>query len=325
MSIVCAFDQTVHATRESLHEHLRDFRISQQRYYQTYEPRYDLVTNELIPFRSYEQYINTDFVSKNTLKKWLQANPEKGFEWSKAWLSKRKEAKGLVYAPPQVELRTLCCPSMPYFNEIGKSEGGYYSIAAALGFKPRYKAATPTFSPLASDAVILQDTREQLPVKFTRSVKVETLDVGDYALDKPYDKGVRIERKSLGDWAGTLSARAMVRKGKKKTTVWSNFERFDKELARAVEQDLYVVMVVEASINEAQSLNYLPQYKWIKASSEYLFHNLRELLTKYPLNFQAVFIDTKKHKVADKMTRIFELGEQVKTLDLQYLYEENEV
>ena len=321
MSLVCAFDNTVHEDRDALHGHLKRFRVSREKYYHTYSPKHDPVTNELIPFKSYDQYVNADFASKITLKKWLMDNPEKGFQWAKDWLSKRKEAKDLVYAPSQVELRTLCCPSMPYFDEIGSAEGGYYQICRTLGFHDRYTAVNPIFVPLSADATIIQDTREQTPITFTLPMREEALGVGDYALAPPHDLTIRIERKSIGDFCGTLSGRKMTRKGKTRTTEWDNLTRFDKELARAVEANLYVVMMVEGSITEAQSINFLPQYKWIKASSDYLFHNLRALLVKYPLHFQAVFVDTRKHSMADKIQRVFEMGESIKTCDLQYLYE----
>ncbi len=329
--IICGFDQTVHPDVESLHEHLKRFRISREKYYHTYEPRRDPVTQELIPFKTLDQYRSQDFASKVTLKKWLETNPEAGWTWSKQWLARRKEEKQLKYAPCQVDLRTLCTPSMPYFDgPLGASEGGYYGVTGALGFAPRYKAARPVRTPLSSSAIIVQDTREQTPVRFPgdRRVIIDTLNVGDYALADPHDVGVRIERKSISDFCGTLSARKVTRKGGRKgdgTTEDSAYDRFDRELARAKDAGLYVVMMVEGSLSTVQSVNYLPQYKWIKASSDYLFHNLRELLAKYPLTWQVVFVDTAKHTMADKVTKVLELGTAVRECDLHYLYEKGEL
>ncbi len=82
-----------------------------------------------------------------------------------------------------------------------------------------------------------------------------------------------------------------------------------------------MVMMVESSITDAQSIEYLPQTKWVKASSAYLLHNLRDLLVKYPLHFQCVFVEG-RIEMARAMLRVFEMGHQVKSCDLQFAYEE---
>ncbi len=263
----------------------------------------------------------TEFTNKNVLKAWLKEQPrEVGLQWAKDWLVKRRAEKGLVYAPSQAELRTLCCPSMPYYEKVAADEGGYYGVTAALGFALRYGKEPLVFTPLAADACIVCDTREQAPIVLPQ-MKRDTVGVGDYALCSPYDTGVRIERKSLSDFCGTLSGRKQTREGKTKTTEWSNLERFDRELTRAQEAGLYVVMMVETSITDAQRFNYLPQTKWVKATSAYIFHNLRELLTRYPLSFQVLFVDGRR-EMATKMLRVFELGAQVRDVDLQFIHEE---
>lgn len=317
-TFICRFDNTVHADVSALHEHLKRFRVSREKYYTLYHARKDKHTGQALPFRDYEQYLTQDFATKVTLRQWLAKHPEEGLAWSKAWLARRKKEKGLVYAPSQTELRTLQCPSMPYYEQVAQKEGGYYGVTKALGYTNRYEISTKlTFNPLPSEAVIIQDSREGEPITLPRATRVEALSVGDYALAPPYDKGIRIERKSLSDMCGTLSQRKMERKTKKGITEHNSFDRFDRELARAQEQGLYVVMVVEASITDAQRFDYLPQTQWVKASPKYLFHNLRTLLIRYPLTFQCVFADGRV-EMARVIMRMFELGEQVKTTDLQY-------
>ena len=317
-TLLCRFDSTSHADLGALHEHLKRFRVSREKYYTLYHERKDKLTGAPIPFKDFEQYLSQEFATKVTMKKWLAKNPEEGLAWSKAWLARRKESKGLVYAPSQAELRMLQCPSMPYYEQMAANEGGYYGVTRALGYADRYTLEPLSFD-LSPTAQIIRDSREQNPISFKYKTRSEALSVGDYALASPYDKGTRIERKSLNDFAGTLTDRKVSRKGGRKGTgiVDSSFQRFDRELVRAKEQNLYVVMVVESSITDVQRLDYLPQTQWTKASPSYLLCNLRILLTHYPLNFQCVFTDGRE-EMARVMVKIFALGEQVKRLDLQF-------
>ena len=321
MPVVCQFDQSTHESTEALHAYLRRFRMKQQIYYHQFYPRYDKLTGELIPYKDYEQYHSAEFVSKENLKKWLGHNRAEGFRWSVEWLKKRKIDKSLTYAPSQAELRTLMCPSMPYYDSLGGDQGGYYGITDQLGYATRYLSVDPVFIPLARDTIIIQDSREQRPLKFQLPTVKETLKVGDYALAAPHDCGIRIERKSLSDFCGTLSGRTLVSTTKiQPPKANSAFARFDRELARAVKDNLYVIMMVEADINEAQLFGHLPQTRHVKASASYIFHQLRELLTKYPLSFQVVFVNGRVEMVS-KMLRIFQLGQQVRQLDLEHLHE----
>lgn len=320
---VCAFDQTLHGTLEELHAHLKRFKVSRERYYRQYYPRVDPINGKPIPFKDLDQYLEQSFESKVTLKRWLAANPAEGLQWSKDWLARRKADKGLIYPPSQVELRTLCCPSMPYYNAIGATEGGYYGITRTLGYLDRYTNAPLVFAPWPDEAVVICDTREQNVINLPCKTAREALDVGDYALAQPHDLGIRIERKSLADWAGTLTDRKVARKGGRKgegVTEDSSLQRFDRELARAEAAGLYVVMMVEDTISHAQAINKLPQTRWVKASAHYLLHNLRALLTKYPLTFQCVFLDGRV-TMAKAIPRVLSLGTRVRTVDLQQAFE----
>lgn len=312
MSVICKIDNSEWDTLEDMHDFLRR-RMKRSDYYELYYPKKCRQTGEKISFKDYKQYFAQDFKDKIAMKQWFKANPVEAKEWAIEWLRKRKEEKGLVYAPSQVELRSLQCPSMPYYESIG----GYYAITQALGFKERYSIQVPKMVALPDNACVVVDTREQAPLKLpvlTISAKVEE---GDYALAPPHDKGIYIERKGLGDFVGTLNCRKVTRKKKGDD---SSFERFDRELARAVEKGSYIVMLVEASINDALGFEYLPQMKWTKVSASHVFKNLRDLLVKYPLNFQVVFASGRKD-AATKMMNLFKMGVQVKTMDLQYAVE----
>jgi hypothetical protein len=301
MQIECKIDSTMHSSLENLHKHIRKFKIKRADYYHEYYPRKDLLTGEPIEFKEYYQYFNQDFKNKNNLKKWLKLNKEEGEKWSKAWLTSRKYDKNLLYAPSYVELKSLTAPSMDYFNSIG----GYYNITKELGFLDRYNNNKLIFKEFKDQIII--DSREQNPIKIENSV-VSTLTTGDYGL-KENDLGIYIERKSLQDFVSTLSG---------------GLERFDKELGRAKEIGAYIIMIVESNINDSLSFNYLPQMKWAKANPSFVFKNLRDLLNKYPLNFQSVFVEGRKD-FYNKMIKIFELENQAKTVDLQFKIENGEL
>lgn len=322
--LICGFDQTPHATLEDLHIYIRRFKISREKYYHEYHPRRDPITNDLIPFKDYEQYFSQDFTNKLTLKKWLKQNPTEGWKWAKGWLMNRKAAKRLIYAPSQVELKTCTCPSIPYYESLGVNEGGYYGVTTTIGFTPRYTTEPLIFNSFAANAVVITDTREQDAIKLSCASRVDTLNVGDYALASPHDVGIRIERKSLSDFCGTLTTRPIIDPKTKKPTGQTPLKRFDAELARAQAAGLYVIMMVESSIDDAQRFNYLPQTQWVKASPSFIFHNLRDLLIKYPLTFQVVFVDGRV-EMAQKIIRVLQLGQQVRTTDLEWVYERGDL
>jgi len=312
LPILCPVDDSVHDSLESLHAHLKDIRYKRSSFYERYYPRQDVLTGEKIPFKESHMhdiagYLDQKFAKKNNLKKWLKLNPEEGKKWAIEWLKKRKEEKGLVYAPSQAELRSLLCPSMPYYDFIG----GYYKITRELGFQDRYMDEVPVFTPLG-DATIIQDTREQNPLHLKHKVVVAKVDEGDYALDAAHSQGVFVERKSLSDFCGTLSSRKIERKKSED----SSFARFDRELARALEQGHYIVMLVEENINNALGFEYLPHMQRVQASASHIFKNLRDLLVKYPLSFQVVFADGRVD-AADKLVKILAMGKQARRIDLQ--------
>ncbi len=302
MSFVCQLDNSVHETIQGVHDVLKRFRVKQETYWHEVLPRHNIITGKLIPYKSFDQYSTQDFENKNELKAWIKSDPKAAREWAINWLKKRREDKGLTYAPSQVELRTLMCPSMRYYDSIG----GYYEICRALGYYDRYDDQALVFAPLPSDATIIQDTREQNPLKLAAKVDVKKLDYADYALVTPHDKGVYIERKSLSDCCGSIC------KGN---------ARFRRELERATRKGHYIVMLVESKLSDFQAIEYLPQTKSIRASSAYVAKQLRDLLTDFPFSFQAVFVDGRL-EAARTLIKIFELGEQVKTTDLQNAVEQ---
>lgn len=80
------------------------------------------------------------------------------------------------------------------------------------------------------------DTREQRPLGFGEDIEVVrgTLKTGDYSL-VGYETSIACERKSLDDLIGCLMGK--------------NRDRFERELARGMEMDLFAV-VVEAGYGD---------------------------------------------------------------------------
>ena len=94
------------------------------------------------------------------------------------------------------------------------------------------KSAREPAPELAQEPVIVVDTREQKPYRFTRC-QVKTLPTGDYSLVGLEDC-IAIERKSAADLAGSLG---------------SGRARFRRELERLAQLD-YAAIVVEASLKQ---------------------------------------------------------------------------
>lgn len=302
MSVICQIDGSVHESIESLHALLKRFRIKQADYWCEYAPRLNVATGKPIVYKTYDQYMSQDLDDKNQLKDWIKRDPSAARSWAVDWLRKRRADRGLTYAPSQAELRTLLCPSMSYYDSVG----GYYAITRELGYQDRYDDKPLTFARLPADASIIIDTREQAQLKLAAPTVTRKVDAGDYALATPHDCGIYIERKSLSDFCGTMS------KGN---------ARFRRELERATKRGHYVVMLVEATIAAAQGFPYLPQTRHVKATPAYVFKQMRDLLVDFPFSFQVVFVDGRV-EAAHKVIRLFEMGEQVKTADLQWSYEQ---
>ena len=241
------------------------------------------------------------------MKKWLKQQPiEKAQEYCKQLLSKRKDDKNLTYSPSQVELRTIMAPSILFYNKIFDD---YYDVCSTLGLENRFvhpNNITDQFkNKLNKKSIIYVDTREQSWLKFDTKFEIKTLPFGDYSCSNDNCKCF-IERKSLSDFISTLSVK--------------NFDRFKNEIDRAKKSGAYLIVVVEEKLSNALSFQYLPHIsKKIKATPEYIFHNVRELLQNYD-NLQFLFVDGR-----GEMTRviesIFTSNCFYKQIDLQLAYD----
>lgn len=288
MSVICQVDGKEFKDEKTLHLALRSYGLNKAKYYQKYYERRDLLTGELINFKTKEQYLSSDFNDKNNMKKWLKDQSiEKAKEYCKNLLIKRKNNKNLIYSPTQVELRTIMSPSIIFYNKVFKD---YSNLCSSVGLENKFinpNSIDNQFkNELGEKDTIYVDTREQSWLKFNVPFEIKTLPFGDYACSND-NCGCFVERKSLSDFISTLSVK--------------NYDRFKNEIEKALKNNSYIIVMVEETLSNALSFQYLPHIsKKIKATPEYIFHNVRELLQSYN-NLQFLFVDGRK-----EMTRIIE-------------------
>ena len=289
-----------------LHGHLKAHGLRMVEYYQKHFPRHDKHDGKIIKFKNKEQYLNTEFNTRTNLRMWLKSiSEEEAKEYCKDVLVKRKEKRDLIYAPSQVELRTVISPPMQYYNELF---GDYYRLCENLGFENKHGRFSDIVSGYEDkpEYKIFVDTRERIPLKFERGIEVRKLDFGDYAFSsKIAPCNCYIERKMLSDFIGTMSG---------------GYERFINEIKRAEDAEAYLVVLVEDSLTHAMSFPYLPHIsKKIKATPEFIFHRVRSLIQKYP-HIQFLFVNGRV-EASRGIERIFTCGGVYKDIDLQYAYD----
>jgi hypothetical protein len=307
MSVICKVDGKEFKDEKSLHLALRGYGLNKEKYYHTYYPRRDLLTGDTINFKTKEQYLNSDFNDKNNLKKWLkQQTIEKAQEYCRGLLVKRRNDKNLIYAPSQIELRTIMSPSIIFYNKIFDD---YYELCSDIGLENKFihpSIITNQFkNKLNSKNTIYVDTREQNWLKFDIPFEIKTLPFGDYTANND-NCNCYIERKSLSDFISTLSVK--------------NFDRFKNEIEKAHVNNSYLIVIVEEKLSNALSFQYLPHIsKKIKATPEYIFHNVRQLMQEYS-NLQFLFVDGRT-EMKSSIEAILSSNCFYKKVDLQLAYD----
>ena len=117
--------------------------------------------------------------------------------------------------------------------------------------------------------IIIEDTREQLPLKFPKSqiVMSDKLNYGDYSshMEDGIICPVYFERKGIGDLFGTLG------KGHK---------RFKEEINRCTLDGNKLVIIIEATLTEIYN-----GYKYSKMSGKSIAKILFTLMTKHHIPF----------------------------------------
>jgi hypothetical protein len=307
MSVICKVDGKEFKDEKSLHFALRGYGLNKEKYYHTYYPKKDLLTGETINFKTKDQYLNSDFNDKNNMKKWLKEQSlDKAQEYCKNLLIKRKKDKNLIYSPTQIELRTIMSPSIIFYNKIFND---YYDICSSIGLENKFihpNNITSQFkNKLTTKDTIYVDTREQSWLKFDIPFEIKTLSFGDYSCSNE-NCNCYIERKSLSDFISTLSVK--------------NFDRFKNEIEKAQKNNSYLIVIVEEKLASALSFQYLPHIsKKIKATPEYIFHNVRSLIQEYS-NLQFLFVDG-RNEMKRAIESIFASKCFYNKVDLQLAYD----
>ncbi len=284
----------------------KEHKIKESDYYLKYYPKKDLLTQEILLFKDRDSYLLNNFANKHNLKKYFNnlSRLESKMEFLKGLLLKRKEIKGWIYTPTQVELRS--CPEMVGISTFNNTFGDYYWLCEhrpEMGFKSRgFKNINEsTILKSARDIkTILVDSREQHLIEF-KDMEISTLPYGDYTV-KDNNFGIYIERKSIQDFVGTMLP--------------TNLDRFARELERAKQNGDYIILLVESPFNTCLNFEYntrIPRFS--QATSAFIFHNVRELLQKYD-NWQIAFCDGRKD-MKSKIIKIFEMQDYWKSADLQ--------
>jgi len=288
----------------SLHAHIKAHKLKIADYYHKYYEKRDKYTQELINFKTKEQYFSSDFNDRRSLKKWLDTSPLKEAKnYCYKILKDRKEKKDLEYSLSQVELRTLLTPPISYYN---KFFGDYYKVCKEIGFENKYQKIEfplPFYPELYKDKPIIIDTRETQPLEIKDlPTVVQGLRYGDYSID---DK-CYIERKSLPDLIGTMSG---------------GYERFRNEIERAESDAANMVILVEKDLSSSLAFNKLKSIfrKGVKTNPNHIFHNIRECIQEYP-NIQFLFVKDRPESVRVMKRIFFSNGEYAK-YDLQYAYD----
>ena len=150
-------------TERQLHAHLKAHKMRMAEYYQTYYPRHDKHDGKIIKFKSKDYYFENDFNSRTNLRLWLKdQEKEVAQEYCKNLLVTRKEKKNLIFAPTQVELRTLMMPAIQVYDALFDS---YYDVCEEIGLISKYEKQTSEYDfELNADAIkdrfkIYVDTR----------------------------------------------------------------------------------------------------------------------------------------------------------------------
>ncbi len=79
-----------------------------------------------------------------------------------------------------------------------------------------------------------------------------------------------------------------------------------------------MIVLVEESINNALAFNMLPHIsKNIKASPDFIFHRVRELMQEYP-NLQFIFASGRP-RASEILTKIYTINQDPTLLDWQFM------
>ncbi len=293
-----------------LHGHFsKAHKLSVSDYYHSFYPRYDLNDKELIDYKTYKQYFESDFNSRDSFVDWLADHykDDTTKEYCIQKIKERMTRKCITTLPGQVELKSLMLPSISGFEKIYGNLDQFIQALKLEGVKLKFDYNTVLQYTNTDTLRVFVDTREQRPLNLNCPAEKMKLSCGDYCPNNEFYSDVFIERKDLSDLAGTLAG---------------GLERFEKEIVRAKDLGFYLVVLAECLYSDA--LHYTANTSFSrKMNGPHLFHVVRELSNKYD-NIQFVFSGTRK-RASELVEKIFSLKGQVKTLDLEFLKDRGKI
>lgn len=306
-NFVCKVCGQSFKSRKGLHIHLKKHQMDLATYYTTYYPRKNLLTNDPLPFKNFDDYFEKDFSTRNQLIKWcLKEDKKTASSYILEKLQSRIESKGLKKAPNHLELKLAGLPDIDVYKHIF---GSYSEACKKIKIKPLFdKRVHKDFfkdSKLFEDLKIFIDTREQQPLEFKNSDSLK-LDFGDYTTGGDDYSYTYIDRKSEGDFKSTLSG---------------GFSRFKRELERVKKFESFLFILVESDLNKIYKNNLWGPHK---SNLKFVYHNMRLLTHEFNGHCQFVFSGSREN--SEKLVpKILKLGKKLWYSDLQYYIDKNEL
>jgi len=304
MDFVCQKCLNSFKDKDIFSNHIKkDHSLTLKNYFENFEIKTDTVSGNKIIFKSIEQYLLTDFETKTNMLKWMKSvSPEisKKFIFDK--IKNFSDLKSVSIFPSSSEFRTLSyLPSLKTINFFFEDLNNFID---STGLSRRYNY---NLNELKLNFILQKniavDTREQKPIVF-KGLQCEKrkVEYGDYSCDDI----LSVERKSLNDLVSTLS---------------KGFERFQREIERAKENNGYIVVVVDCDINKFLSFEFSGSLRYGKASSEFIFHRFREINRLFPETIQFCFSGGRKESANLIPIILANNIEIISKLDIQYLIE----
>ena len=302
MNFKCRECEKVFEKKRSFHLHLKAHALTIGDYYVKHYDRRDLLTDDKIPFKNYNQYFNDNFTSYGNFIKWVESAPEsetKGYLLSKA--QDKFAYKGIGVSPPNLFYDLSEMANITTYKNLW---GSYNDFLKELNIENQYTKSLPiNFWEDPHDEIeIFVDTREKTPINFKNGI-TNKLDFGDYTAGGELYSKTFVDRKSQDDFRQTFG---------------KDIDRFRREMDRCVQFDSYMFVVAETYIGKLEEHNKKSKFK---SNLAYLWHNIRGLMIDYPQNIQIIFAHNRAgtKKIIPK---ILYHGKDLWNVDLQYFINE---
>ena len=303
MGPICKECGKIFKNDNGLHRHIKVHQMSVAEYYTKHYPRKNRLTGDPLPFKNKFDYFNTDFSTRAQMIKWCdKENSDNVNPYILKQLKNRVEQKELKYAPNHLEIEINKLPPIDVYK---RNFGGYGQACKELGLEPIYnKGITKDFfrkKNSIEEIPIYIDTREQKPLSFKNSKEMK-LDFGDYTMGGDNYSYTYVDRKSEGDFKGTLGG---------------GFKRFRRELQRAKDFNSYLYIVTESSIANIQRNNNFGPHK---SNLAYLWHNMRLLTHEFKGHCQFLFTGNRGTSELI-IPKLLYYGKELWNVDLQYFFD----